>query len=104
MEKVMSKRYIYMALWPPTDLECQYCTCTGLGGRFWPPKPVECQSAISLRLRNKGVLTTVSKKGKAVFNAPDNKGRRTGLIVHVLPQEKLNIDVIVDVFGIVEKC
>ena len=103
----MTPRYIYMALWPPTDLECHNWTCTGVNsveGRFWPPKPDECHSAISLRLRHKGVLTTVSKKGKAVFNAPDNKGRRTGLKVHVLPQEKRNIDVIIDVFGLVEKC
>jgi len=37
-----------------------------------------------------------------MFNTPGNKAWHTGLLVHVLPQEKLNIDVIIDVFGLVE--
>ena len=46
----------------------------------------------------KGCISNESKRVKMENNTPDNKLRRTGYIVHVLPQEKLNIDDINDVF------
>ena len=55
--------------------------------------------------RNEGKIVLITNETKRVNkgnNTPDNKARHTGLIVHVLPQEKRNIDVIIDVFGLVE--
>jgi len=49
-------------------------------------------------------LTTESERLRQEVDTPDNKGRLTGLNVHVLPQEERIIDVIIDVFGLVEKC
>lgn len=50
----------------------------------------------------KGLITTESKRVKIENYTPDNKHITTGLNVHVLPQEEKNIDVIIDVFEIVE--
>jgi len=44
------------------------------------------------------VITAMRKRADVENNTPDNKARHTGLVVHVLPQEKLNIDDISDVF------
>jgi len=48
------------------------------------------------------VITTESERLRKEVDTPDNKERLTGLNVHVLPQEKIKIDVIIDVFGLVE--
>ena len=50
------------------------------------------------------VITTESERLRKEVDTPDNKERLTGLKVHVFPQEKVIIDVIIDVFGIVKKC
>jgi len=60
--------------------------------------------AIVINEREIRFITAESKRVKMGNDTPDNKGRHTGQIVHVLPQEKLNIDVIIDVFRLVEKC
>ncbi len=57
-----------------------------------------------LNERDMRLITTASGRLWEEVDTPDNKERLTGLIVHDIPQEKVNIDVIIDVFGIVKKC
>jgi len=56
-----------------------------------------------LNEREMRLIIAESERLRKEVDTSDNKERRTGQIVHLLPQEKLNIDVIIDVFGLVEK-
>jgi len=105
-------------LFLPSEQNSQKWLIWGDGNLFLPSRPIltvtyfyriyiyaigSCK-ALVINEREIRLITAESKRVNEGNNAPDNKGRHAGQIVHVLPQEKLYIDVIIDVFGLVEKC